>query len=146
MACSYPSLLSVWLTTRSLVPSPVLPKPQVSYRTSSPGVVEANCSCVSRPPAEIVWNVEQDNRTLGPPVSTQTAHDDGTTLVVSTLTVKAGLLKDVSIKCLVHHRGLESAIAVSMNTKSQSPPNPYPSQSPPNPYPSQSPLVSSSHL
>ncbi|XP_030200082.1 OX-2 membrane glycoprotein [Gadus morhua] len=95
----------------------VLPKPQVSYRTTSPGVVEANCSCVSRPPAEIVWNVERDNRTLGPPVSTQTAQGDGTTLVVSTLTVRAGLLKDVSIKCLVHHRGLESAIAVAMNTK-----------------------------
>ncbi|CAL8369033.1 unnamed protein product [Arctogadus glacialis] len=97
--------------------SPMLPKPQVSYRTTSPGVVEANCSCVSRPPAEIVWNVERDNRTLGPPVSTQTAQGDGTTLVVSTLTVRAGLLKDVSIKCLVHHRGLESAIAVAMNTK-----------------------------
>ncbi|CAL8268481.1 unnamed protein product [Lota lota] len=95
----------------------VLPKPQVSYKTTSPGVVEANCSCVSRPPAEIVWNVERDNRTMGPPVTTQLPHRDGTTLVISTLTVRAGLLKDVSIKCLVHHRGLESAIAVSMNTK-----------------------------
>uniref|UniRef100_A0A672GVI1 Zgc:113337 n=1 Tax=Salarias fasciatus TaxID=181472 RepID=A0A672GVI1_SALFA len=98
----------------------VLPKPQVSYKTTSPGVIEANCTSVSRPPAEIVWNVERDNRTMGPPVSTQLPQADGTTLVVSTLTVQSGLLKDVSIKCLVHHKGLESPIAVSMNTKSES--------------------------
>ncbi|XP_028847794.1 OX-2 membrane glycoprotein isoform X1 [Denticeps clupeoides] len=95
----------------------VLPRPQVSYKTTSPGVIEANCTSASRPPAEIVWNVEGDNRTMGPPVSISQQLDDGTTLVSSTLIVQAGLLKDVSIKCLVHHRGLESAIAVSMNTK-----------------------------
>ncbi|XP_030613249.1 OX-2 membrane glycoprotein [Archocentrus centrarchus] len=95
----------------------VLPKPQVSYKTTSPGVIEANCTSVSRPPAEIVWNVERDNRTMGPPVTKQLHKDDGTTLVVSTLTVQSGLLKDVSVKCLVHHKGLESPIAVSMNTK-----------------------------
>ncbi|CAL8344515.1 unnamed protein product [Boreogadus saida] len=113
----HPDLVEAAPTATARYLSPMLPKPQVSYRTTSPGVVEANCSCVSRPPAEIVWNVERDNRTLGPPLSTQTAQGDGTTLVVSTLTVRAGLLKDVSIKCLVHHRGLESAIAVAMNTK-----------------------------
>ncbi|KAM9850590.1 OX-2 membrane glycoprotein [Aulostomus maculatus] len=95
----------------------VLPKPQVSYKTTSPGVIEANCTSVSRPPAEIVWNVERDNRTMGPPVTTQLQQVDGTTLVISTLTVQSGLLKDVSVKCLVHHKGLESPIAVSMNTK-----------------------------
>ncbi|XP_031590304.1 OX-2 membrane glycoprotein [Oreochromis aureus] len=95
----------------------VLPKPQVSYKTTSPGVIEANCTSVSRPPAEIVWNVERDNRTMGPPVTKQLSQDDGTTLVISTLTVQSGLLKDVSVKCLVHHKGLESPIAVSMNTK-----------------------------
>ncbi|XP_072253010.1 OX-2 membrane glycoprotein [Leuresthes tenuis] len=95
----------------------VLPKPQVSYKTTSPGVIEANCTSMSRPPAEIVWNVERDNRTMGPPVTTQLAQGDGTTLVISTLTVQSGLLKDVSVKCLVHHKGLESPIAVSMNTK-----------------------------
>ncbi|KAK2839911.1 hypothetical protein Q5P01_013651 [Channa striata] len=95
----------------------VLPKPQVSYKTTSPGVIEANCTSVSRPPAEIVWNVERDNRTIGPPVTTLLPQDDGTTLVISTLTVQSGLLKDVSVKCLVHHKGLESPIAVSMNTK-----------------------------
>ncbi|KAM9342195.1 OX-2 membrane glycoprotein isoform 1-T1 [Pholidichthys leucotaenia] len=95
----------------------VLPKPQVSYKTTSPGVIEANCTSVSRPPAEIVWNVERDNRTVGPPVTTMLPQEDGTTLVISTLTVQSGLLKDVSVKCLVHHKGLESPIAVSMNTK-----------------------------
>lgn len=98
---------------------PVLPKPQVSYRTTSPGVIEANCTSVSRPPAEIVWNVERDNRTMGPPVTTLVPQGDGTTLLTSTLTVQSGLLKDVSVKCLVHHKGLESPIAVSMNTKSE---------------------------
>lgn len=95
----------------------VLPKPQVSYKTTSPGVIEANCTSVSRPPVEIVWNVERDNRTMGPPVTTQVRQGDGTALVTSTLTVQSGLLKDVSVKCLVHHKGLESPIAVSMNTK-----------------------------
>ncbi|XP_030643464.1 uncharacterized protein LOC115823544 [Chanos chanos] len=95
----------------------VLPKPQVSYKTTSPGVIEANCTALARPPAEIVWNVEGDNRTMGAPVSTAMQQGDGTTLVISTLTVQAGLLKDVSVKCLVHHKGLESAISVSMNTK-----------------------------
>lgn len=98
---------------------PVLPKPQVSYKTTSPGVIEANCTAVARPQAEIVWNVEGNNRTIGPPVSTAIQQSDGTTLVISTLTVQAGLLKDVSVKCLVHHKGLETAIAVSMNTKSK---------------------------
>lgn len=95
----------------------VLPKPHVSYKTTSPGVIEANCTSLSRPPAEIVWNVERDNRTMGPPLTTQVPQEDGTTLVISTFTVQSGLLKDVSVKCLVHHKGLESPIAVSMNTK-----------------------------
>ncbi|XP_050958974.1 OX-2 membrane glycoprotein isoform X1 [Labeo rohita] len=95
----------------------VLPKPQVSYKTTSPGVIEANCTAVARPQAEIVWNVEGNNRTIGPPVTTAIQQNDGTTLVISTLTIQAGLLKDVSVKCLVHHKGLETAIAVSMNTK-----------------------------
>lgn len=95
----------------------VLPKPQVSYKTTSPGVIEANCTAVARPKAEIVWNVEGNDRTIGPPVTIDVQQSDGTTLVISTLTIQAGLLKDVSVKCLVHHKGLETAIAVSMNTK-----------------------------
>ncbi|KAK3568578.1 hypothetical protein QTP86_008786 [Hemibagrus guttatus] len=101
----------------AVIKAKVLPKPQVSYKTTSPGVIEANCTAVARPKAEIVWNVERDNRTLGAPVSTVIQQDDGTTLVISTLMVQASLLKDVSVKCLVHHKGLESAISVSMNTK-----------------------------
>ncbi|XP_036397198.1 OX-2 membrane glycoprotein-like [Megalops cyprinoides] len=95
----------------------VLPRPQMSYRTTAQGAIEANCTALARPPAEIVWNVEGDNRTLGPPVTTSVAQEDGTTLVVSTLTVQAALLRDKSVKCLVHHRGLESPISISMNTK-----------------------------
>ncbi|XP_077436378.1 OX-2 membrane glycoprotein [Vanacampus margaritifer] len=94
-----------------------LPKPQVSYKSTSAGLIEANCSAVSRPPVEMVWNVERDNRTVGPPVTTLLPRDDGTTLVISTLILRSGLLKDVSVKCLVHHKGLEAPIAVSMNTK-----------------------------
>ncbi|XP_026152314.1 OX-2 membrane glycoprotein [Mastacembelus armatus] len=104
-------------SSRVCLSTHVLPKPQVSYKTTTPGVIEANCTSVSRPPAEIGWNVEQDNRTIGSPVITQLPLDDGTTLVISTLTVQSRLLKDVSVKCLVHHKGLESPIAVSMNTK-----------------------------
>lgn len=109
----------MWFVCCILLSSLVLPKPQVSYKPTSPGVIEANCTAVARPKAEIVWNVEGDNRTMGPPVTTAIPQEDGTTLVISTLTVQAGLLKDVSVKCLVHHKGLESAIAVSMNTKSE---------------------------
>ncbi|XP_077072865.1 OX-2 membrane glycoprotein [Siphateles boraxobius] len=95
----------------------VLPKPQVSYKTASPGVIEANCTAVARPQAEIVWNVEGNDRIIGQPLTTTIQQSDGTTLVISTLTIQAGLLKDISVKCLVHHKGLENAIAVSMNTK-----------------------------
>ncbi|KAK7168747.1 hypothetical protein R3I93_004907 [Phoxinus phoxinus] len=95
----------------------VLPKPQVSYKTASPGVIEANCTAVAKPQAEIVWNVEGNDRIIGQPVTTAIQQSDGTTLVISTLTIQAGLLKDISVKCLVHHKGLENAIAVSMNTK-----------------------------
>ncbi|KAL6481698.1 hypothetical protein MHYP_G00097780 [Metynnis hypsauchen] len=34
----------------------VLPKPEVSSATIEPGVVQANCTAVSRPPAELMWN------------------------------------------------------------------------------------------
>ncbi|XP_046903526.1 OX-2 membrane glycoprotein isoform X3 [Hypomesus transpacificus] len=115
--CQYHTYPEGTKTATSCLSVYVLPKPHVSYKTVSPGVIEANCTSQSRPPAEIVWNVERDNRTIGPPVTSQLAQGDGTTLVISTLTVRTGLLKDVSIKCLVHHKGLESPIAVSMNTK-----------------------------
>ncbi|XP_051564502.1 OX-2 membrane glycoprotein isoform X3 [Myxocyprinus asiaticus] len=115
--CEFHTYPDVTKSATSCLTIFVLPKPQVSYKTTSPGVIEANCTAIARPQAEIVWNVEGDNRTIGPPVSTAIQQSDGTTLVISTLTIRAGLLKDVSVKCLVHHKGLETAIAVSMNTK-----------------------------
>ncbi|KAL4656991.1 OX-2 membrane glycoprotein-like, partial [Arapaima gigas] len=95
----------------------VLPRPQVNHKAVSDGVIEANCTALARPAAEVVWNVEGDNRTLGPPAVSSFQQSDGTTLVVSTLSLRTEILRHQSVKCLVHHLGLESAISVSMNTK-----------------------------
>nr|XP_020456318.1 neural cell adhesion molecule 1-A-like [Monopterus albus]XP_020456319.1 neural cell adhesion molecule 1-A-like [Monopterus albus] len=94
----------------------VLPKPEVSHVTSPSGVTEANCTAQSRPAADIRWNVGGDNRTLGPPISSAYDQGDGTTIVMSTLLFQAGLLSDVSVKCIVHHKGLEKPLSVSLNT------------------------------
>uniref|UniRef100_UPI003AAAE3D4 nectin-2-like n=1 Tax=Centroberyx gerrardi TaxID=166262 RepID=UPI003AAAE3D4 len=94
----------------------VLPKPEVTYVTLSSGVIEANCSAQSRPAAEIMWNVGGDNRTLGPPVTSTYEQGDGTTLVTSTLLLQSGLLSELSVKCIVHHQGLEKPVTVSLNT------------------------------
>ncbi|XP_064182648.1 OX-2 membrane glycoprotein [Anguilla rostrata] len=95
----------------------VLPKPEVTYRTVSEDVIEANCTALARPAAEIVWNVAGDNKTLGPAVSSSLQQGDGTTLVVSTILIQADLLDDQSVKCLVFHQGLDSPMSVSMNIK-----------------------------
>lgn len=95
--------------------SPVLPKPEVSHVTSSSGVTEANCTAQSRPAAEIMWNVGGDNRTLGPAISSAYDQGDGTTIVTSTLLFQSGLLSDLSVKCIVHHRGLERPLTVALN-------------------------------
>ncbi|XP_028990972.1 nectin-2-like [Betta splendens] len=92
----------------------VLPKPEVTSVTSPSGVTEANCTAQSRPAAEITWNVGGDNRTLGPPVSSEYPQGDGTTVVTSTLLYQSGLLSDLYVKCIVHHRGLEKPLAVSL--------------------------------
>ncbi|XP_028256099.1 OX-2 membrane glycoprotein-like [Parambassis ranga] len=94
----------------------VLPKPEVTYVTSSSGITEANCTAQSRPAVDIMWNVGGDNRTLGPPVSSTYDQGDGTTVVTSTLYFQSGLLTDVSIKCIVHHQGLEKPMTLSLNT------------------------------
>ncbi|XP_040040974.2 OX-2 membrane glycoprotein isoform X2 [Gasterosteus aculeatus] len=94
----------------------VLPKPEVSHVTSSPGVGEANCTARSRPAAEITWNVGGDNRTLGPPTASAYEQGDGTTVVTSTLLFQPALLSDVSVQCVVHHPGLEKPLTVSVNT------------------------------
>ncbi|KAM4601839.1 poliovirus receptor homolog [Polymixia lowei] len=95
----------------------VLPKPEVTYVTLSSGVIEANCTTQSRPAAEITWNVmERDNLTLGQTISSAYDQGDGTTLVTSTLLLQSGLLSDLSVKCVVHHQGLEKPITVSLST------------------------------
>ncbi|CAB1327511.1 unnamed protein product [Coregonus sp. 'balchen'] len=77
--------------------------------------VYANCTAAARPAAQMVWNVEGDNRTLGPSVSSSYDQGDGTTLVTSTLLLQEGLLHDLSVKCMVHHRGLDSPMSVNLN-------------------------------
>ncbi|XP_029379448.1 OX-2 membrane glycoprotein-like [Echeneis naucrates] len=93
----------------------VLPKPEVTHVTSSSGVTEANCTAQSRPAAEITWNMEGDNRTLGPPISSVYDQGDGTTIVTSTLFFQSGLLSDLSVKCIVLHQGLDKPLTVSLN-------------------------------
>ncbi|XP_067259631.1 uncharacterized protein [Chanodichthys erythropterus] len=77
----------------------VLPKPEASYVTVSQGIVEANCSAVSRPAAEISWNVEGHNQTLGPAVTSFYQLGDGTTMVVSSIQLQTELLDDELVKC-----------------------------------------------
>ncbi|XP_041740280.1 uncharacterized protein LOC121572303 isoform X2 [Coregonus clupeaformis] len=92
----------------------LLPNPEITSMTSN-GVIEANCTAAARPAAQMVWNVEGDNRTLGPSVSSSYDQGDGTTLVTSTLLLQEGLLHDLSVKCMVHHRGLDSPMSVNLN-------------------------------
>ncbi|XP_051751816.1 OX-2 membrane glycoprotein-like isoform X3 [Ctenopharyngodon idella] len=96
----------------------VLPKPEASYVTVSQGIVEANCSALSRPAAEISWNVEGHNQTLGPAVTSFYQLGDGTTMVVSTIQLQTELLDDELVKCEVRHQGLVSAIYVTLNKPS----------------------------
>uniref|UniRef100_A0A4W5RFQ8 Sc:d189 n=1 Tax=Hucho hucho TaxID=62062 RepID=A0A4W5RFQ8_9TELE len=92
----------------------VLPNPEINYVTFD-GVIEANCTAAARPAAQMVWNVEGDNRTLGPSVSSSYNQGDGTTLVTSTLLLQEGLPHDLSVKCTVHHRGLDYPMSVNLN-------------------------------
>lgn len=95
----------------------VLPKPEVSHVTPSSGVTEANCTAQSRPAAEITWNVGGDNRTLGPPITSSYEQGDGTTVVTSTLLFQSALLGELSVKCVVHHPGLDKPLTVPLTTK-----------------------------
>lgn len=99
--------------------APVLPKPEVIYVTSASGETEANCTARSRPAADITWDVGGDNRTLGPPVTSADSQGDGTTIVRSTLLFHSGLLKDVSVKCIIHHQGLRQPLTVPLNTNGE---------------------------
>ncbi|XP_061092142.1 OX-2 membrane glycoprotein isoform X1 [Conger conger] len=95
----------------------VLPKPEVTYRTVSQDIIEANCTALARPAAQIAWNVAGYNKTLGPAMSSLIQQGDGTTLVISTILIQADLLDDQSVKCLVSHQGLDSPMSVSVNIK-----------------------------
>lgn len=95
----------------------VLPNPEASYISVSQDAVEANCTAVSRPAAEISWNVEGHNQTLGPSVTSFYQLGDGTTMVVSSIQLRAELLVDELIKCKVHHQGLGSPIFVYLNKR-----------------------------
>lgn len=94
----------------------VLPKPELTYVTSSPGVTEANCTAQSRPAAELMWDLGGDNRTLGPPVLSVYEEGDGTTTVTSTLLLQSALLSELSVKCIVRHPGLKEPISLSLNS------------------------------
>lgn len=94
----------------------VLPKPEVNYVTLPTGVIEANCSAVSRPSAQIVWSFGGDNRTLGPPALSYINHSDGTTTVTSSVVLKAGALGDVM--CVVDHGGLDKPLSVPLTSVS----------------------------
>ncbi|KAI4889462.1 hypothetical protein NFI96_011633 [Prochilodus magdalenae] len=96
----------------------VLPKPEVSSATIEPGVVQANCTAVSRPPSELVWNVENHNHTLGPSETSFYQQGDGTTMVVSTILLQAGLLDEKQVTCIARHQGLEVGISVHLNKTS----------------------------
>ncbi|XP_029986289.1 uncharacterized protein LOC115416607 isoform X2 [Sphaeramia orbicularis] len=94
----------------------VLPDPQLTFLTSPSGLVEVNCTARSRPAADIVWDVDGDNRTLGPPVSWSYEQGDGTTVVTSTVSFQSGQFSDGSVRCTVHHQGLDKPLSVSLNT------------------------------
>ncbi|XP_074520266.1 nectin-3-like [Halichoeres trimaculatus] len=94
----------------------VLPKPEVNHVTSPSGFTEANCTAQSRPPAEITWDVGGENKTVEPPVLSSSEQGDGTTIVTSTLLFQSGVFSDSSIKCVVHHPGLEKPLTVPLHS------------------------------
>ncbi|KAB5523580.1 hypothetical protein PHYPO_G00154240 [Pangasianodon hypophthalmus] len=93
----------------------VLPKPEVSYATTEKGVIQANCTAVSRPPAELVWNVEGHNRTLAPSETSVYPQGDGTAMVVTTIQFQSQLLDEEQVICTALHQGLETSISVALN-------------------------------
>lgn len=93
----------------------VLPKPEVSYATTGKGVIQANCTAMSRPPAELVWNVEGHNRTLAPSETSVYPQGDGTALVVTTILFQSRLLDEEQITCMALHPGLKTGIPVILN-------------------------------
>lgn len=95
------------------------------YVTSASGETEANCTAQSRPAADITWDVGGSNLTLGPSVTSADSQGDGTTIVRSTLLFQSRLLKDVSVKCIIHHHGLKKPLTLSLNTNGEKIANPH---------------------
>uniref|UniRef100_A0A3Q2Z2J8 Sc:d189 n=1 Tax=Hippocampus comes TaxID=109280 RepID=A0A3Q2Z2J8_HIPCM len=94
----------------------VLPEVKVTHATSSSGVTEANCTTRSRPAAEITWNIGGNNQSLNTSLVSFYSKGDGITTVTSTLLLSSGQLTERSIQCVVHHKGLENPLSVSLNT------------------------------
>lgn len=93
----------------------VLPVPEISSITRSSGVVEANCTTDSRPASNVTWSVAGDNQTAGPPNVSYEQLGGGIVRVTSTLLIQSELLKQLSVKCLVHHPGLDQPLAVAVS-------------------------------
>ncbi|KAK1802969.1 hypothetical protein P4O66_021508, partial [Electrophorus voltai] len=92
----------------------VLPEPEVTSTPVRQGVVQANCTAVSRPPARLLWNVEGHNRTLGPSEMSSEQQGDGTTLVISSILLQSKLLDEEDVTCTALHQGLETTVSVSL--------------------------------
>ncbi|XP_066517054.1 OX-2 membrane glycoprotein [Hoplias malabaricus] len=93
----------------------VLPKPEVSSTIIEPGVLQVNCTALSRPPADLIWNVENHTRSLGSSDTSYYQQGDGTTTVVSTILLQGELLDEEHVTCTAVHRGLERNISVTLN-------------------------------
>ncbi|XP_053699512.1 OX-2 membrane glycoprotein-like isoform X2 [Synchiropus splendidus] len=90
----------------------VLPRPEVTTTTLSPGVTEANCSARSWPEAKITWDLRGQNKTLGPPRLSVVDGGNGTKVVTSTLVLKSEILGEVW--CVVQHPGLDDDLSVPL--------------------------------
>lgn len=88
----------------------------MTHATSSSGVTEANCTTRSRPAAEITWNIGRNNQSLNTSLVSLYSKSDGITTVTSTLLLSSGQLIERSIQCIVHYKGLENPLYVSLNT------------------------------
>ncbi|XP_030211383.1 uncharacterized protein LOC115542993 isoform X1 [Gadus morhua] len=93
----------------------VLPDPELTSVSRSSGLVEANCTTLSRPASNITWSVAGDNHTLGPPTVSYEQQGGGTTRVTSTLLVQSELLQQLSVKCLIHHPGLDQPLSLTLS-------------------------------
>lgn len=96
----------------------VLPKPALRYINLENGVIQANCTAVSRPPTELVWNVEGHNHTLAPSETSCYPQGDGTTLVVTIIQFRSELLDEEQVTCTALHQGLNTSVSVAL-TKSE---------------------------